>query len=321
MPGPDTKLPGDFRGEELARDPDAYTLTLESAEQDALARVASAIERGATGAEVEVHAILDRITQRTKQMLGWGHGVVRVREIPTTNLSPSTTATLLTYAGTALGAPMAQNLEGDRVTDIRDVGADPADPNVRLYKTRAEQDFHTDGADVIGLLCLHAAARGGVSRVVSSVRVWRTIASSRPDLAAVLAEPFHFHIPGGIERGLPPAIARPIAQYDGTKLESFFIGWYIRNAQGLEGVPTLTDAQREAIELYESTANDPSLYLDMDLRPGDLQWLRNAFVLHKRTAYEDAPAPAPKRHLQRLWLDASFVKDTTPRFTPDGVRS
>jgi len=40
---------------------------------------------------------------------------------------------------------------------------------VRLYKTRVAQPFHTDGADIIGLLCLRPAKRGGVSRIVSSI--------------------------------------------------------------------------------------------------------------------------------------------------------
>jgi hypothetical protein len=38
----------------------------------------------------------------------------------------------------------------------------------------------------------------------------------------------------------------------------------------------------------------------MDFRPGDMQWLSNAVIMHGRTAYEDDPA-AP-RHLLRLWL-------------------
>lgn len=321
LPGPETKLPGDFRGADLARDPSTYTLVLEASERRALEHVAHAWERGAPRDDAEVHGILARVTQRAKEMLTRGHGVVRVRGIPTRGLAPTTTAALLTTAGTALGEPMAQNLEGERVTDIRDTGADASDPAVRLYTTRAEQDFHTDGADVIGLLSLHAAARGGMSRIVSSVRVFKEIAAVRPDLAPLLAEPFFFRVPGAQERGLPPALPRPIVQYDGTKLESFFIGWYIRNAQGLEGVPPLSDAQRTLLALYEATANDPALYLDMALEPGDLQWLRNAFVLHKRTAYEDAPAPAPKRHLQRLWLSARFLDDATPRFEQGEVRA
>ncbi|MCA6320576.1 MAG: TauD/TfdA family dioxygenase, partial [Phenylobacterium sp.] len=34
----------------------------------------------------------------------------------------------------------------------------------------------------------------------------------------------------------------------------------------------------------------------------DIQFLKNASILHKRTAYEDWDAPELKRHLLRLWL-------------------
>ena len=43
----------------------------------------------------------------------------------------------------------------------------------------------------------------------------------------------------------------------------------------------------------------------MHFAPGDMQFLRNASVLHKRTAYEDWDQPARKRHLLRLWLATS----------------
>ena len=88
----------------------------------------------------------------------------------------------------------------------------------------------------------------------------------------------------------------------------------MRSTAASTSVPALDDARRELLALYESTANDPELVLEMELRPGDVQWLRNAFVLHKRTAYEDAPPPAPKRHLLRLWLNAPYIDDATPRF-------
>jgi hypothetical protein len=40
----------------------------------------------------------------------------------------------------------------------------------------------------------------------------------------------------------------------------------------------------------------------MDFQPGDIQLLKNASILHKRTAYEDWSDPDRKRHLLRLWL-------------------
>ena len=69
------------------------------------------------------------------------------------------------------------------------------------------------------------------------------------------------------------------------------------------------EAQHAAIETMEQTANDPSLYLDMDFQPGDIQWLKNAVILHKRTSYEDWDNPEQKRHLLRLWLAAPDFED------------
>lgn len=63
---------------------------------------------------------------------------------------------------------MPRNFQGELLPDIRDTGADPTDPSTRLSETRAEQDFHTDGADIIGLHCLRGAKRGGESRMVSA---------------------------------------------------------------------------------------------------------------------------------------------------------
>ncbi len=213
---------------------------------------------------------------------------------------------------------MPQNLEGETITDIHDTGADPRDPDVRLYRTRAEQDFHTDGADVIGLLSVNPRLAAAPSRIVSSVRVYEEMRARRSDLAALLLEPWFFRIPGAKARGLPEALPRPIVTIQGGTTESCFIGWYIRNAQGVGGVPPLTAEQHEALALYEAIANDPALYLDMDFQPGDVQWLRNCFVLHKRTAYEDHPEPARKRHLLRLWLGIDRLADGTPRFPIDG---
>ncbi len=310
-----TDLPGDFVGSDLG--PDAYVHELPATVRGELARLLAAIARG-DDVEPEVRATLADATARTAAALATGPGLILLRGVPVAGHDRATLATLYTMMGRALGRPMPQNLEGETITDIRDTGADPADPDVRLYRTRAEQDFHTDGADVIGLLSLQTARSGGASRIVSSVRVYEAVRAARPDLAPLLLQPWFFRIPGARARGLPEALPRPIVTTVGDKIESFFIGWYIRNAQGVDGVPALTDAQREVLALYEATANDPALYLDMDFQPGDVQWLRNCFVLHKRTAYEDHPEPERRRHLLRLWLAIDRLADGTPRFPIEG---
>lgn len=255
---------------------------------------------------------LTPVLEHWRHVLQAGRGVLLVRGIPVEQLTEQQTRELFQLIGRHLGEPVSQNREGDLLTDIRDVGNDPNDPDVRLYTTAAEQDFHTDGADLIGLLCLQTARSGGLNRVVSSVTVYEEVARARPDLAPLLLQDWHFFLHTQPD-GTPLTFPMPIVRRDGGRTASFFIPWYIRRAQGLPGVPDLTPEQEEVLRLYEATANRPDLYLDMDFRPGDMQWIRNAVVLHKRTAYTDWPEPHRRRHLLRLWLTAREYVDGDER--------
>jgi hypothetical protein len=247
-----------------------------------------------------------------RRELQHGRGVLLVRGVPVEELDEEGSRRVFTLLGRRLGDPVSQNREGELITDIRDVGNDPTDPEVRLYTTAAEQDFHTDGADLIGLLCLRTAREGGLNRVVSSVTVHEEVAAARPDLAPLLEQDWHFFLHTGAD-GTPLVLPMPIVRRTADEVASFFIPWYIRRAQGLPGVPDLTPEQDEVLRLYEATANRPDLYVDMDFAPGDMQWIRNAVVLHKRTAYGDWPEPARRRHLLRLWLAARDFADGDER--------
>ncbi len=243
-----------------------------------------------------------------RETLARGRGFVLVRGLPVERLSFDEAAAAYWAIGLHLGTPVSQNFSGELLTHVRDTGADPADPSTRLYKTRAEQDFHTDGADVIGLLCLRGAKRGGESRIVSSVTVVREIARRHPQLVPVLFRDFYWHY---FEPEMPSPVhfTRPICRDHGGRLNTFFIPWYIRRAQELPDVPRLTDEQHAALAAVEATANDPALYLDMEFHPGDVQLLKNSVILHKRTEYEDWTEPDRKRHLLRLWLAAPDFDD------------
>lgn len=65
-------------------------------------------------------------------------------------------------------------------------------------------------------------------------------------------------------------------------------------------IPPLSEEQKEAAQVLEDTALRLSLHMVLEV--GDIQFVSNEHVLHARTAYKDYPAPAPRRHLMRLWL-------------------
>ncbi len=231
-----------------------------------------------------------------------GRGFILIRGFPVDRHDAETCAEVYWGLGLHMGRAVSQNTDGDLIGHIRDTGADPAAYGVRLYKTRAEQDFHTDGADIIGLFCLKSAKSGGVSRIVSSAAIFNRMVRERPDLVPVLFQPFPFDTQGQHKPGAKPWFELPLARILDGRLNLFFIPWYIRESQQHAETPRLSTAQEEAIAFIERAANDPAFWLDMDFRPGDMQFLKNASILHKRTAYEDWDEPAQKRHLLRLWL-------------------
>jgi hypothetical protein len=166
--------------------------------------------------------------------------------------------------------------------------------------TRAELLFHTDPCHYVGLLCLQSSKSGGASRVASSITLYNRILAKRPDLAQVLCEDFYRSRIGEVNPGDEPWIKQPVFFFADGYLSAVGVGAAIDKALGLPGVPPLTAAQKEAIELYRATAEECAV--DIDFQPGDIQLLNNFVTLHTRREYEDWPEDFRKRHLMRLWL-------------------
>ncbi len=243
---------------------------------------------------------LTRVVERWSDELADGRGFLLVRGLPVDSMPAADIELLYFGLGVHLGVPVSQNTDGDLLGHVRDVGADPADPAVRLYKTRAAQPFHTDGSDVVGLLCLRPAARGGASTIVSSWAVYNTMRERRPDLARLWFEPFCFDLyeqqPPGAKGWFETSIGNVLAD----RLFTFYLRFYITQAQRHADVLRLTKRHIEFLDLLDALCDE--LRLDMDFRPGDIQWLSNTSIFHGRTAYEDHDDPASRRHLLRLWL-------------------
>jgi hypothetical protein len=256
-----------------------------------------------TSDDFELPSLAGKISDWAEQ-LNNGRGFLLLRRFPTDALTPEATELAYVGLGLQLGTPVSQDAHGSLLGHVLDEGVTRDSPAVRLYRTNARQDFHTDGADLVGLLCLQRAKSGGESRIASSYAVYNEMLRRRPDLVDVLYEPLCWDRNDEQGEGEPPFYPLPVfTDLDGTP-RIFYIGWYIRDAQRHAEAPRLTDAQLEAMDLLESIANDPAFYVEMDFQPGDIQLLNNAKILHSREAYADDPDPARRRHLLRLWLSA-----------------
>jgi hypothetical protein len=302
-------LAGELRGETdwIYRLSEADIADLDSAVRGVRARGLTLDE--VTREEFPLPTLAGRIRDWLRELHD-GRGFVLVKGVPVERYSEDDAVLVYWGIGRHLGTAVSQNADGDLLGHVRDVGADPDDPNVRLYKTRAKQDFHTDGSDLIGLLCLRTARSGGESQIASSVTIFNEVLRRRPDLLPLLFEPFCWDRHGGEPAGELPYWTFPICTYKDGQLRTFFAAWYIWQAQRHRDVPRLTPSQIELIELIEEIAHDPEFHLDMDFEVGDMQLLKNSVTLHARGEYEDWDEPERRRHLLRLWLSAGSSADS-----------
>ncbi|MGK0169019.1 MAG: hypothetical protein ACI9W2_000738 [Gammaproteobacteria bacterium] len=231
-----------------------------------------------------------------------GRGFGLVRGLPVDALGHEGAAVAFWGIGAHLGLAVSQNGKGHVLGHVKDLGLDYNSPANRGYQTSARLPYHTDYADLVCLLCLKTAREGGLSSIVSSVTVYNEMLRQRPDLVAALQEPLYRTRWGEVGSDRPPWVEVPAFNVHADGIVTTYVRSAVRKAQLMPEVPRLKDIQVEAMDYFDSLAEDPALHLDMAFEPGDLQILNNHWVLHSRTAYEDHEAPADKRHLLRLWL-------------------
>lgn len=226
-----------------------------------------------------------------------GRGFVVISGVPVERWSARQAERFFWLLGQHLGVPGLQNPQGDLLGHVTDTGDAATDPLIRLYRTAADIRFHCDGADVVGLLCLAAASRGGASRIASSVTVFNELVQTKPALAARLFAPVRVDYRNEQPAGQLPYWWIQPACFDGKQLRTFYHADYYRSVT--RHVGALRDDEQAMLDAYEEIAERADVRLDMQLEPGDIQLLSNHTIIHARTAYEDGAA---RRHLLRLWL-------------------
>jgi hypothetical protein len=201
---------------------------------------------------------------------------------------------------------------GHLLGHVTDLGLATTDPNVRTYQTTERQHFHTDSCDIVGLLCLKTAMSGGLSSITSSMAIYNVMAERRPDLAQRLFRPFATDRRGEVPVGEKPYFSLPVYNDHAGYLSAIYSRTYINSGQRFPDAPRLTPEDVEALDMFDDLANDAELRLDMEFRPGDMQFVHNHTCLHDRTAFVDWPQPERKRHLLRLWLAAPGARPLPP---------
>jgi hypothetical protein len=217
-----------------------------------------------------------------------------------------------------LGKPWPQNKMGHVLGDVTDQGKSAND-----YTSRGNEiggiafPYHSDGSDLVGLLCLGCAKEGGKSTVCNAVAIHNELVRTSPDLAAELyaAQPYDFR--GEEPKGAAPWYQTPVFTRHGDRLFVRYIRPYILASQRHEDAPRITPKAEEAMQRVDQMTQDPELSVFMDFLPGDMQFINNYHVLHGRTAYVDDRDAGLVRHLKRLWLESELLEDRPAYFRND----
>jgi hypothetical protein len=319
LPRPLVDGPSAWKGTDLVRQPEKWTYRLSANEiAEIEAATDAAVATGKSTAEITKEdfplPIFDKTLAAIRQDLLDGYGFILIRGFPSGDHPIARNATTFWGLGRHLGNPVSQNTRGHLLGHVRDVGLVAAtNVKARASQSTERQFFHTDGCDVVGLMCLATSKSGGLSSLVSSMTVYNEMAKRRPDLAERLFQPIAFDRRGEIRDGEGEWYMMPVFnEHEGMLSVSFTS----RNVGSASRHPDAPRNPKEAIDLFTSIAEEPDLRLDMALEVGDMQFVHNHTILHDRTAYKDWPEPERKRHLLRLWIAAEGARPLPQAFLP-----
>lgn len=295
---------------------DAEVAELEAALAHARARCADVLD--ITREDFPLPTLAARIAGFEAELID-GRGFQLISGLPVERYSDADASAIYWGIGMHLGRPWPQNRHGHLLGDVTDQGRSYTDPTSRGNELGpVGMPYHSDGSDLVGLMCLRKARSGGLSTVANAVLAHNEIVRTRPDLAAVLYQPMIYDFRGEEQPGRSPTYTTPVFTRLGDRLFVRYIRPYIETARRHPGVPAVTDAEREAFDLLDRLCRNPDFNVYMDFQPGDMQFINNYHVLHARTAFEDHPEPGRKRFLKRLWLETRKLTERPPYFQLGG---
>jgi hypothetical protein len=257
----------------------------------------------------------DELFDSIREELENGSGILKLRGWPVTKYDEADLRRMYNGFAKHLATPVFQNRSGEMMRAIRDEGAhvgatygqvkDEKKGTTFLSSyartlSNGELRFHTDRTDVVALLCVRQARKGGVSKLASSPAIHNAMLQQRPDLVDVLYEDVWRSRFGEEATTKETAYPLPIFGVRDGKFTSHYSQTFVDAAELANNVPKPNDKQREALALLRQLAQE--LCLEMVLNPGDLQLINSHVTYHGRTPFEDDAATGNDRLLLRLWL-------------------
>jgi alpha-ketoglutarate-dependent taurine dioxygenase len=235
-----------------------------------------------------------------------GVGLFVIDGICMESFSVKEKTSIYTLVAKILGELIIQNIQQEKIVEVKDVGKSMKTGG-RYHETKEGGSHHTDSPqwknvpDYIGLFCVHNAKKGGTNLFLSAYTIHNRILQERKDLLDIFYEKFYFDKRGEFKDGESPTVFQPIFELKNKKLFFRYLRNYIDAGHDIQNQP-LSQPQKNALTYLDNLMCMEDIALKYDLKPGDMVFSDNHWVVHGRTSFEDYDDENLKRFMLRTWI-------------------
>ena len=235
-----------------------------------------------------------------------GVGLFIIDGICMESFSVKEKTSIYTLASKILGELIIQNIKQEKIVEIKDIGKSMKTGG-RYHETKEGGSHHTDSPqwknvpDYLGMFCVHNAKKGGTNLFLSAYTIHNRILQERKDLLDIFYEKFYFDKRGEFKDGESPTVFQPIFELKNKKLFFRYLRNYIDAGHDIQNQP-LSQPQKDALTYLDNLMRMEDITLKYDLKPGDMVFSDNNWVVHGRTSFEDYDDENLKRFMLRTWI-------------------
>ena len=242
-----------------------------------------------------------------------GVGLFVIDGICMESFSVKEKTSIYTLAAKILGELIIQNIQQEKIVEVKDVGKSMKTGG-RYHETKEGGSHHTDSPqwknvpDYIGLFCVHNAKKGGTNLFLSAYTIHNRILQERKDLLDIFYEKFHFDKRGEFKDGESPTVFEPIFELKDEKLYFRYLRNYIDAGHDIQNQP-LSQPQKDALTYLDNLMRVEDIAMKYDLKPGDMVFSDNHWVVHGRMLFEDYDDENLKRFMLRTWIKDKMYRN------------
>ena len=245
------------------------------------------------------------LMQEVRRRLDIPPHVAVIDGMPLDDIDQEVVVDIYWVLGQVIGRNVAQKWDGTMIYHVKDTGV-PYQYGVRGSYTSVELQFHNDNAfgtalpHYVGLLCLQPSMEGGLSRFCSLHTVHNRMLEKFPRELDRLYSPVLWDRQAEHGEGEPVAALAPVFSYAKGQLRTRANPSLIMKGYEVANV-MMDDETTNAVDALKEVSEDPTLWFELPIERGHMQYINNIDIAHYRSEIFDDPDSDLKRHLVRTW--------------------